>query len=101
VHFDWQRGWKSHRGLVHLAALGRCQLRHGSRRMGGALGALLARTSLSVKEWGSDPDEKPDTLLLAEAKAVGAMLLIVYMLVGIEAIPRVYRWLVSLFGAAS
>lgn len=69
--------------------------------MGGALGALLARASLSVKEWGSDPDEKPNKLLQTEAMALGAMLLVIYVLVGIEAIPIVYRWLLSLFGGTN
>ena len=66
--------------------------------MGGALGPLLARASLPVKEWGSDPDEKPDKALHTEALAIGAMLLVVYILIGIEAIPAAYRWLISMLG---
>ena len=63
--------------------------------MGRTLGALLARTSLSVKEWGPDPDEKPDKVLLTEAMAVGTILLAVYILVAMEAIAIACGFLVS------
>jgi hypothetical protein len=68
--------------------------------MGGALGAILARTSVPMKEWGSNPDDKPDQSLRTEGMAIGVMLLAVYLLVGIDGFTSACRWLGSLFGGA-
>lgn len=65
--------------------------------MGGALGPLLARSSLPVKEWGSDPDEKQDKLLLAEGVLVGFMVIGVYVLVLLEVIRALADWVLPFF----
>jgi hypothetical protein len=57
--------------MVCFAQIGRHQLCHGPRRVGGALGPVLARASLPMKEWGSDPEEKPDQWLRLEAVLLG------------------------------
>ena len=83
--------------MVHVASLGRHQLRDGLRRMGGALGPLLARSSLPVKEWGSEPDGKHDKLLVAEGLAVGFSLLGIYIFMLLEVILTLTGWVQYFF----
>jgi hypothetical protein len=56
------------------------QLRNGARRMGSALGSILARTSMPMKEWGSDPDEQLGRPLQIEALVVGGLVMASYLL---------------------
>lgn len=67
--------------MVHIAEVRGYQLRHGSRRLGCALGAVLAGTSLLMKEWGSDPDEKPDRKLRLEVAVLSVGVLAAYLIV--------------------
>lgn len=82
---------------MYFAAFGRHQLRDGSRRMGGALGPLLARSSLPVKHWGSEPDGKQDKGLVAEGVLVGSMVLGVYAFVVLEVIAILADWVLHFF----
>ena len=69
----------------------------GGGTMGGALGPLLARSSLPVKEWRSDSDEKQDKLLLAEGVLIGCMVIGIYVLVLLEVIPALADWVLPFF----
>lgn len=60
--------------------------------MGGALGALLAGSSVPVKDWEPESDEKQDKLLLAEGFLVGFLLLGVYVFISLEVFPTPSRW---------
>lgn len=51
-----------------------------------------------MKEWGSEPDEMHDKLLLAEGFLVGLMVLGIYVLVSLEMIPTLCRWVLLFFG---
>ena len=50
-----------------------------------------------MKEWGSDPDEKQDKLLLAEGVLVGFMVIGVYVLVLLEVIRALADWVLPFF----
>lgn len=45
------------------------------------MGAVLARTSLLMKDWGTDPDEKPDRRVWTEAVALGIAVVAAYLAV--------------------
>lgn len=49
---------------MRLARLRRHQLRHGARRLGGALGALLARAPLLVREREDKRRDAPTPLAM-------------------------------------
>ena len=53
----------------------------GAGRLGCALGSVLARTSLLMKEWESDPDPKPNGWLWVEAILLGVTVLAAYLTV--------------------
>lgn len=61
------------------------------------MGPLLARPSLPMKEWGSEPDEKQDKLLLAEGVLVGFMVIGLHVLVLLEVIPALPSWALPFF----
>lgn len=42
------------------------------------MGPVLARPSLPMREWGTDPDEEPDDGLRLEAAVIGASVLAAY-----------------------
>lgn len=69
--------------------------------MGSPLGPFLARASLPMREWGSEPDEEPDKQLIAEGYIVGLMLLGVYVIVSLEVAALLRRWLLVLIDWAS
>jgi hypothetical protein len=83
--------------LVRLAALWRYQLRYGARRLGSALGALLARPSVPVMDHKMGPREKQDRWLLAEGFILGAILLGMLALALTDALSGLYRWVLHLF----
>jgi len=83
--------------LVRLAAVQRYQLRYGARRLGSALGPLLARPSVPVMEHKMGPKEKQDRWLLAEGFILGAMLLGTLALALTDALYGLYRWVLHLF----
>jgi hypothetical protein len=56
---------------VHLSKVGGYQLRDGARRLCRAMGSILARSSLPMKDW--DTDDKPDRWLWLEITAAGAL----------------------------
>jgi hypothetical protein len=82
--------------LVCFAALWRHQLRDGARRMGSGVGSLLARPSLPVKDWGSEPDEKENKLFLAEGLLLGLTVLGVYVFTLLKVIPALAIWVLLL-----
>ena len=65
--------------------------------MGGALGPLLARSSLPVNEWGQESDEKQDKLLLVEGLLVGCMVLGVYVFALLEVAQALSHWMQRLY----
>ncbi|MEQ5789300.1 hypothetical protein J3454_15520 [Erythrobacter sp. NFXS35] len=48
--------------------------------MGSALGSVLARSPVPMKEWGSYPDEQLGRPLQIEALVVGSLVMASYML---------------------
>jgi hypothetical protein len=82
---------------VCFAALWRHQLRDGARRMGSAVGSLLERPSLLIKESVSDCDVKQDKLLLAEGLMIGDIVLGIYFTVSLEVIRVLYRFVLLIF----
>lgn len=51
-----------------------------------------------MKDQGSEPDDKQDGWLLAEALIIGILLLGVYACVALEVFPILYDWVLFLFG---
>ena len=53
-------------------------MRYGRRRLGFALGSVLARASVPVKEWGAKSDGPVSPWLWLEAFAWGCAILMIY-----------------------
>lgn len=65
--------------------------------MGSAVGSLLERPSLLIKESVSDCDVKQDKLLLAEGLMIGDIVLGIYFTVSLEVIRVLYRFVLLIF----
>lgn len=82
--------------MVRIAPLRRRQLRDGPRRMGGALGPVLAGSSLLMKDWEPMHDTRQNFWLFVEAAIVGAVVFAIYGLALFEFVGMLLNWVHSL-----
>lgn len=68
--------------MVRLSTVRGYQLRDGKGGVGSAVGPFLAGSSLSMKEWGVDPDEEPPRALRIEATLTMLVMLAGYICIG-------------------
>tara|TARA_B110001454_G_C12572227_1_gene372414 strand:- start:561 stop:803 length:243 start_codon:yes stop_codon:yes gene_type:complete len=78
--------------MVRFAPLWRHQLRDGSRRMGSALGQVLAGSSLLMRDWEPVPNGRQNLWLFVEATVVGAMVLGIFAFASFEIFQTLLNW---------